>query len=170
MLLRHSLALLLVAAFSALPVVGVQAADESAQNTSAAKQLHALFDAEWQRTLREDPITATHVGETRYDHRWPDASLDAIAQSNAADRTALATLDRIDSSALDDADRLNQELFRRQLQAGLDSSAYGAPLLPLNQRSTLSTLHRVAELIDFRTMPAYDRWLARLNTVDRYID
>jgi uncharacterized protein (DUF885 family) len=169
-MLRRLRAVLVVMAFALVPLAGVTAVGPAAQNTSAAKQLHALFDGEWQRALREDPVAATHVGETRYDHLWPDVSFEAIARSNASDRAALAALDRIDRQALDETDRLNQELFRRQLQARLDNYAYGAPLLPLDQRSTLSSLHRVAEFIDFRTIPAYDRWLARLDTIDRYID
>jgi prolyl oligopeptidase len=168
-MIRHPfaqfLATLLLATSPALP----QAA-EPVQTSSNSNELHALFDAEWQRGLREDPIRASYVGDARYDHQWPDVSLEAVARSNAADRAALAALDRMDPQSLDEADRLNEELFRRQLSASLDSYAYGAQLLPLNQRSRLSTLHRVAELIDFRTMPAYDRWHARLNTIDRYVD
>ncbi len=34
--------------------------------SSAAKDLHALFDAEWERGLRENPIGATYIGDHRY--------------------------------------------------------------------------------------------------------
>ena len=49
------------------------AADES----PASKQLHSLFDAEWEWTMRENPTWASSLGDLRYNDRWPDVSLEA---------------------------------------------------------------------------------------------
>ena len=52
----------------------------------AAKTLHGLFDAGWERSLRENPFFATYLGDPRYDDQVPDVSLAAIDASNEADR------------------------------------------------------------------------------------
>ena len=168
--MRRCFAALWLIASCGLLAPTAQAAETAIKNPSAAKQLHDLFNAEWQRGLREDPINATYVGEHRYDDRWPDLSAAALQASNAADRAALVALEHIDPAALSADDRLNRELFRRQTQASLDSFAYGERYLPLSQRSGLTSLHRVAEVIDFRTVQAYEQWLARMNSFDRYVD
>src|ERR1700679_420207 len=54
---------------SLLPLPCVPArADSPAANVDAAK-LHALFDQEWQWTLREYPEFATGVGDDRYNDK-----------------------------------------------------------------------------------------------------
>lgn len=76
-----------------------------AAHADATAKLHALFDREWQRGLQEDPEGASYLGNARYNDRWPDRSLDAIATSHAADQTALKTLAALDAPA---GDRLFQ--------------------------------------------------------------
>ena len=152
------------------PWAAAVAAEDAARNSSATKQLHALFDAEWQRGLRENPVAATYTGDHRYDGLWADVSPEALERSHAGDLAALTSLERIDPKALDPGDRLNRELFRRQVQSSLDDYAYGSRYLRLSSRGGLTSLHQVAEVLDFRTTLTYEQWLARLTTLDRYID
>jgi uncharacterized protein (DUF885 family) len=155
---------LLVGLIVALPLAA-QAAPET-QRSTAAVELHRLFDAEWERNLRENPITATYIGETRYNDRWPDLSLAGVQASHDADRAALARLESIDLAALTDADRLNRDLFRRQTRASLASFEYGEHLVPLSHRSGLTSAHRLADVIVFRSVKDYEQWLARMNGLD----
>ncbi|MBL8849223.1 MAG: DUF885 domain-containing protein, partial [Planctomycetaceae bacterium] len=64
-------------------------------DSDASTALHALFDAEWQRTLREHPTFASELGDLRYNDLWDDASVGAIERSHQADRAALDRLDQI---------------------------------------------------------------------------
>jgi uncharacterized protein (DUF885 family) len=163
---RHSLhAAFLFACCAALPFVAHAAAD-----ATAGARLHALFDAEWERGLREDPVGASYIGDTRYNDRWPDLSLAAAQASHEADKAAVAELEAIDPAQLTEADRLNRDLFRRQTQASLDSYEYGEQFIPLSQRGGLTSLHRVAEVIVFRTVKDYEQWLARMNGVGTPMD
>src|ERR1700719_2553159 len=66
----------------------------------AKNQLESLYEAEWQRWLREDPTLATSVGDPRYNDRWPDLSLAALEKTREADGAALAALMRIDIAGL----------------------------------------------------------------------
>jgi uncharacterized protein (DUF885 family) len=87
-----------LAAAAALLVVFV--APVWAQSSDAARTLHQLFDEEWERGLRENPVNASYQGDKRYNDRWSDASLAAIEASQAADRDALQRIRAIDRCAL----------------------------------------------------------------------
>ncbi|HEX6572134.1 MAG TPA: DUF885 domain-containing protein [Steroidobacteraceae bacterium] len=141
------------------------AAGEKDESPAAAR-LHELFEAEWERGLRENPIKATYIGDIRYNDRWPDLSPAAAQASHEADRAALARLEAIDAATLSEADRLNQDLFRRQTQATLDDFEYGAHLIPLSHRSGLTSIHRIADVVVFRSVKDYEQWLARMNGVE----
>ena len=45
-----------------------------------ARRLHALFEIEWERAMRENPTRASYLGDHRYDDRWPDRSAEALAK------------------------------------------------------------------------------------------
>src|SRR5688500_3147968 len=85
-------------------------------HADARSDLRKLFDDEWERGLRENPINASFYGDNRYGDKLPDASLEAIAASQAADNAALAKLKAIDRSALPPADQLNYDTFQWQLE------------------------------------------------------
>src|SRR3546814_16265090 len=81
-MLKH---LLLAALIAAAPAACLHAAEPapSATSDSAAKQtLDAFFAAQWERGLRESPEGATYSGDTRFNARWRDYHLAAIAKSS----------------------------------------------------------------------------------------
>ncbi len=139
-------------------------------DSPASAQLHQLFQSEWQRGLREDPIMATYLGDHRYDAEWPDLSAQAIASSHAADLAVLETLDAIEPTSLSPADQLNRELFRRQYTGSVDEYAYGLQLTPVTQRRGVQTLYQLAELLPFASLQDYENWLARLEGLGVLID
>jgi uncharacterized protein (DUF885 family) len=161
---RSSLVTPLLLGLSIALPSAVEAGDKD--ESAGAARLHELFEAEWERGLRENPITATYIGDTRYNDRWPDLSPAAARASHEADRAALARLEAIGAATLSEADRLNQDLFRRQTQANLDNFEYGAHLIPLSHRSGLTSIHRIADVVVFRSVKDYEQWLARMNGVE----
>ena len=75
--------------------------------TDEPAKLHALFDAQWQRELQENPVTASLYGDRRYNDRWGQLTLTAIEASHQADQADLEAARRIDRNALAPADQLN---------------------------------------------------------------
>jgi uncharacterized protein (DUF885 family) len=138
--------------------------------TSVAKDLHALFDAEWERGLRENPTAATYIGDHRYDDRWPDLSPAALRASYEGDKAVIAALDKVDPRQLSAEDQLNRDLFRRQYQANIDSYDYGAQYTPLSQRGGLASMHRMADVVVFKTVEDYEQWLSRIGSIDQLVD
>jgi uncharacterized protein (DUF885 family) len=146
------------------------AAHAGAPTSSATKELHALFESEWERGLRENPVGASYQGDSRYDDRWADLSADALARSHAADREVLEALERIAPGRLSEADRLNRDLFARQYRGEIDAYEWGLHYLPITQRRGVQTAHQLAEILPFRTARDYENWIARLGSLDTYVD
>ncbi|HSQ70282.1 MAG TPA: DUF885 domain-containing protein [Steroidobacteraceae bacterium] len=132
--------------------------------------LHRLFESEWERGLRENPVSASYLGERRYDAFWPDRSLATIERSHQADRAVLAALEQIDPGSLPAGDQLNRELFRRQYQDEVDRYRFGLHLLPITQRRGVQTADQLAEALPFETVQDYENWLARLRGLGTLVD
>src|SRR3989338_4562214 len=160
MVLRENgLALALI--LSGLMAVALPARAEGAGD-DAARRLHALFQEEWEYTLREDPTFASFLGDRRYNDRWPDASLAALERRQQHSREALGRLAAIDPQALSEADRLNYRLFRKQYENDVEGYQFRWYLLPLNQRDGVQTADELADALRFATVKDYEDWLARL--------
>lgn len=136
----------------------------------ATADLHALFDAEWQRALRDSPESASYLGDARYDDRWSDVSLDAYEQRNKADRAALKQLASIDRAAMAPAEQLNYDLFERQYREAVADYPYRQFLLPLNQRGGIQTQDEILEVLRFDSTAAYENWLQRLQSLPALIE
>ena len=149
----------------AVPVV---ASAEPASST--AKELHQLFESEWERGLRENPVRASFQGDRRYDHVWPDLSAEALARSHAEDRKVLETLAAIPDDGLDADDRLNRDLFARLYLGELETYEWGLRFLPVTQRRGVQSAHELADALPFQTVGDYENWIARLESLDRYVD
>jgi uncharacterized protein (DUF885 family) len=137
------------------------AADRSAAPRSDAK-LTALFEEEWQNTLRDDPEYATLLGDKRYARAWRDESPAAYERRKTTTDTLLSRLAQIDSGALSPADRENYEIFRLQQENARDSLRLGLYYFVLNQREGVQTANEIADTVDFQTEGDYRDWLGRL--------
>ena len=137
---------------------------------SAAARLHELFDAEWERTLRENPTMASRLGDRRYNEKWEDASLAAIKKSAQATRDALEQLRRIDRTQLSPADQLNHRLFQREYEMLIAEQPFKLYLLPLNQRGGIQNANNLCKTLKFDSKRDYEDWIARLNAFPVYMN
>ena len=134
------------------------------------RALHAFFDAEWERSLREHPESASYTGDDRYNDRWTDDSLDAIAARQAADREALAKLRAIDRAALSPADQLSYDVYLWQAERAVERQRYGEWLQPVSQRGGVQTAEGIAEVLPFEDAEDYRDWLARMRAIPAIVD
>ena len=134
------------------------------------KQLHQLFDDEWQRQMRLDPISASANGEHAFDTKLADLSVEAIEADKVATRAALERLQAIQPAALSPADRLNYRVFEWQLRDAVGAQAFPQELMPISQQGGIQTFHTVLEQLRLETADDYRNWLARLVQLDRLID
>ena len=141
-----------------------------AQSVDAARAMHQLFDEEWERGLRENPVNASYQGDKRYNDRWPDASLAAIEASQAADRAALARIRAIDRKALSPADQLNYDTFLWLRERTVEAQKFRTYLQPIDHQGGVQTLDGVAEVLPFATTQDYRDWLKRMDAVPVVIE
>jgi uncharacterized protein (DUF885 family) len=160
----RGLMLTLVMAAAAAPATAAEPAP------GAGQRLHELFEAEWERGLRENPTWASYLGDRRFDDRWPDLSPQARDRSHAADRAVLEALAAIPADGLAEADRLNRDLFGRLYREEIDAFEWGLQYLPMTQRRGIQTAHQVAEVLPFGTLRDYENWIARLEGAGAYVD
>lgn len=135
-----------------------------------AEALHRLFADEWERSLRDQPESASYQGDHRFDDRWTDLSPEAIAAREAAERAALARLRTIDRNALSPADRLNYDTFAWQMERTVERQRFREWLMPIGHQGGVQTADGMAELLPFRTAAQYRQWLARLAALPRLVD
>jgi len=157
-------------AAAAAMLVAFAAPPTQAQSTDATRVLHQLFDEEWERGLRENPVNASYQGDARYNDRWSDVSLTAIQASEAADRAALARIRAIDRNALSPAEQLNYDTFLWLQEKSVERQKFRTWLQPLGHQGGVQTLDGVAEVLPFATTKDYRDWLKRMDALPVLVD
>src|SRR5688500_11215883 len=92
--------------FATLAITMIAQPKTGSNENAATKELYALFDSEWERTLKNSPTFASYLGDKRYNDRWDDVSLANLKQNDELNKQALAKLRKIDRAQLSVADRL----------------------------------------------------------------
>ena len=133
-------------------------------------RLHALFERGWQRDLADDPLSATYVGETRYNDRWPEPTHAAAERSHASDVAILATLGKIPRARLSADEKLNYDLFEREYRQRMADYPLHFEYFGMRAAGGIQTLNEVAEDMPFETVADYEMWLKRLESLPTYVD
>ena len=139
-------------------------------DSSATTRLHALFDGEWERTMREQPTWASALGDRRYNTQWPEATVAAEERRHMAARAALRALAAIPRDSLPAAEQLNYDLFKRQYEEDIEAYRYREFLIPLDQRGGIQTADELHETLRFATVRDYQDWIARMHGLGTYVD
>ncbi|KQZ57728.1 hypothetical protein ASD53_08940 [Lysobacter sp. Root559] len=154
--------------FAAAAAAVFVAAPVRAQDADA--RLKAYFEAEWERGLVENPEGASYNGDNRFNDRWTDRSLSAIAQREAADREALAKLKAIDRSALSADSQLDYDTYAWNLDRNIERQKFREYLQPISHQGGVQTADGIAEVLPFASAKDYRDWLARLNALPAVIE
>ncbi len=161
------LAIAVVAAFSSAPL---HAQSTMPANTSNASALNQLFADEWERGLVESPENASANGDPRFNDRWSDNSVAAIAKREAEDRAALAKLHAIDRTALAPADQLNYDTFEWELLRSVERQKFHEYLQPVGHQGGVQTADGLAEVLPFASTKDYRDWLKRMDSVPTLVE
>ena len=165
-----TLCLAMAGSLCMLPSTGVAAQNAAATRNAAEEALHRLYASEWERGLRESPESASYRGDERYNDRWTDQSLAAIARREAHERDVLATLQRVDRTGLSEAERLNYDVFLWQQARAVERQEFREWQRPVSQRGGVQTAEEIAGVLPFRTEKDYEDWIARLRGVPTLVE
>ncbi len=154
-----------------VPLVGLLTVDAAfAAKKATNAPLLKLFETSWQEDLADDPMTATAIGDTRYNDKLTDMSAEAIAKRQQRAFTRLAALRKIKRDKLEKADQLNFDLFERELKGSLSEAGYKPYCYAVRTFDGPQLLAELTEVLPFRTVKDYDDWIARVNGTGIYID
>jgi uncharacterized protein (DUF885 family) len=142
----------------------------SAAPKPANGPLIKLFDATWQEDLADDPVSATQLGDPRFNDKLPDLSLEAIDRRHKKNYTRLQALAKINREKLDKADQLNYDLFQREIKTRIEEYQFKPWMFATTTFGGPQLLAEVAEYAPFNTAKDYDNWIARINASGVYVD
>ncbi len=129
-----------------------------------------LLDEHWEWTLSNNPTLASSIGDRRFNDQWQDQSIAAHERRHAERREFLRRAYAIERSALSDADQLNYELFRRQLQDEIDLHRFRGYLMPFSHQGGIQNLENTTNQLRFVTARDFEDWIARMANVDALVD
>ena len=149
---------------------GPAGAQRRAAAGSPAAALNRLFEEEWEWTMREAPTFASTLGDRRYNDRWTDLSLPAVERRQKHREQTLVRLLQINRSRLAHADRLNYDLFRKDLEDDIEEFRFRFYLMPVSQGGGIQSADQLSERLRFQTVKDYEDWLARLRAYPAYVE
>src|SRR5690349_10018652 len=152
------------------PLAGLFISPAFAAKKPANAPLIKLFDQVWQEDLADDPISATALGDTRYNDKLPDMTQATIDAHNARNFTRLQALRKVPRDKLEKADQLNFDLFEREINERINEANFKAYLYSLRSTDGPQLLTEVSEFAPFNTVKDYDNWIARINASGVYFD
>jgi uncharacterized protein (DUF885 family) len=143
--------------------------------SSASEALHRLMDAYFEERLEMYPLTATSIGDHRYDDRYTvSISPEFRARALATHRRYLEAARAIDPASLEDMDRVSLELFLWDREMSVESFEFPDHLMPFTQQSstpnTFVQLGSGSSYQPFRTVQDYDNWLSRTDGLIDWTD
>jgi len=135
----------------------------SPATASPSTDLTALIADHWQWWLAHNPVTATSLGDRRFDDRIGDISL-ARQDHDAADaRAFLKRLAAIDDAGLTPAERTNKAVLAKMLDEQAQLVRHGQRMMLFTSyASWYQNFAGLADGLPFRARADYDSYLKRL--------
>lgn len=128
-----------------------------------AEDFKALLADHWEWSLRNSPLTASSVGDRRYDAELGDFSLAATDRRAAESAALLKRLEAIPDSGLSTADRTSKAILRRMLREDIEEAGFGQRMITFSSYSSpWQWVAGLGESTPFRTRADYDNYLTRL--------
>lgn len=151
------------------------AAGPGESRMDASTALQALFDEQFERNLELNPLSATAIGDDRYDDRMAISNSQAYRDADRAmDEEFLARLLEIDREALSYQEKLSYDIFRIRREQSLEGNQFPFYMQPMNQFYLMTNffvqLGSGSSMHPFKTVKNYDDWLSRADDILVNID
>lgn len=153
------------------PPANAAAADAAARPAANAQAFDTLLDQQWQYQLAHSPEFASIIGDKRYNDRWTDYSLAAVAADRSATADLLARFEKVDPKGLDDQRQLSLQMMLRQLRdrlTAIDLKTHEMPLEPVG--GIQLGLAGMGDAFPFEDAKDYQDYIARLNAIPALLD
>jgi len=131
--------------------------------------LEQLLDEIWQYELQSNPTRATSIGISRFNHKLPDMSPEALEKRNQQRVAFLQKLNTIKKNELDRQQQISLLVQKRALEDEIDKYNYRAHYMPLTSEYGFhSSLARLVPSTIFTKQQDYQDYLTRLSAFPKY--
>ncbi|MGY4383821.1 uncharacterized protein (DUF885 family) [Pedobacter sp. UYP24] len=167
--------LLLVACMAVLFTACKQ---ENADNKNSAgdnPKLAKVFDNFYEGYLKLDPLTATSIGDTRYNDQFANTGSSVfLKELHDFYQNYLDTVKTFKRNDLNENDKLSYDIFVYEAQINLDGFKQHLEYLPFNQMFalplTIGQYGSGSNAQPFKTVKDYNDWLKRLTAFSVWTD
>ena len=144
------------------------AGTDGPDSLNASEQLAALVGEYYDRNLELNPLSATQVGDDRFDDQLANRyGPEYIAATEAMDKEFLQRLLEIDASGFEGQDWLTYEAFKLSRENSIAGQQFPGELQPVNQFFSVPNffvqLGSGAAFHPFKTVKNYDDFLSRID-------
>ena len=129
-----------------------------------------IVDSEWQRSIDENPLYASYMGDKSSNQDWPDLSEKSLRIRQKKTRDVLEKIKNIDTEKLSEENKLNHRLFLYNYERSVRGQQFDSHLLVFGQRGGIQLEHETAESLGFMSGQDYLDWIARLGKLPNYIE
>ena len=131
--------------------------------------LHALFARAWEWEMAESPLSASTLGDLRWNDRWDDLSLAAVERRHRHRQALLHELAAIPRDRLSPADRTHYDVFRHQYATAVEAHAHRYHLVRVATYDGVQNAEQLVDNLRFAGVGDYQDWLARLDGFPAYM-
>jgi uncharacterized protein (DUF885 family) len=161
------------AALLATALLGACASMPPSKSPDAA--LTSLVEEYFERQLELSPMSATAIGDSRYDDKLDESTSPGFREKTLAiDRAFLDRARLIDATQLSPSSRVTWEIFTYERELALQGQKFGEELMPFNQMGglplDLAVFGSGSGPQPFATVADYDKFLKRLRAFPRWAD
>jgi len=140
-----------------------------------AEKADAIYKAHWEKSLEMNPLSATFMGDHRFNDRLGDfGSKKGRAESLAMSKEYLAKINKVDESKLKGQALLSYQIFKNERQAEVDGTEFPDYMQPIQQFynpfNFFAMLGSGKSAQPFNTVEDYDNWLSRLSEVPKGVE
>ena len=129
-----------------------------------------FLDSEWEKTLNNNPLFATYVGDKRSNNIINSNSIEQFLEEKNNNIESLNNLKKINYSKLNDDNKLNYKLYEFDLKRDIDLKNFPTYFLRINQRGGIQSFYETGNRLVFSSIQDYYDWLSRLNIFSKNID
>jgi len=148
----------------------------SAQNYYKNSQdLAALVNTYWEEYLKSNPVSATFLGDNRYnDLLYIDFTDERRQEARAFDRKYLTALSKFNRSKLNAQDKIDYDVLKFELESELDGLSHNTNLMPFSQidavPNAMVLLGNGKGAQPFKTVKDYENWIKRASVFPAWAD
>jgi uncharacterized protein (DUF885 family) len=146
-----------------IPILALLVAAPAAAQQTPSERLRQLFADDWEVTLREYPTFATSMGDRRFNALLDPAGPQDVQRRTEGNRRFLARWRAIPRDSLPAADRVNYDIYGRQLQLAIEEVELGLHLMPITNREGFHTYYpELWQQVPLNNAEDYENYIARL--------